>query len=943
MATFVYIGEDTSSPLFAFDDDTITSIAINTSVDIIGDELSSDTAEITVVYTEDLENIEWETPIRIYSDGALTGTFYFTSVKRTSKYLAVIYATSLVGLLEYETYYGDYYNGANFSDIVSDIIKCDGLNRLVALDALEVNSTSEKAAAGIEFSSGFSTNPVNWVSIKSRMRVRFKYYGFVENDETASSASWVSRLCGFYSTVSNSSITKMNYGITATYTRSSTSVDFPETAELVFHYVNQAISIGTPLVGDVIEVDCIPENGEVTINGTTYQITVPDADYDTPIISAGGGTYVKSFGSDYLVYPDNHSNHLVFYEHTVWNRSGNKLFDLQPCYDFKTGMVYAQNAIVNWVKKVEFGIADNEASEITVSGFVKAGFRDDIISQIAYGNGVASLLLYGMLPILTKREALHQILFATGVVLKKTVDGSLLFDAPSNTIVSDVSVNNTYIDGSVEYYEKVNAIGISEYTFIDNTVDDSSFSNVIYENNASTDRWFIAVFEEPASVVEADGIISHTANAAFVSAGTSTINGFPYTEQVRTVMRSIDDAVNGKDISVDDIKLITLQNVDTVLDRLASYYGNARKYLIDIVMTSERCGYRYNFTSPFGESLSGFVIKMNEVLSRISKASCEFLVGYIAGKIGEGYSNYALLTGNGTWTVPESVFEKDNPRIRIVLIGGGGGGGSGYAGEEGGLNSGSTYARRAEGGNVGEKGHGGNVYSYTVDNPDEELNYSCGTGGNGGAICYSHDEGNEGANGTDSTIISEHLSISSAMGEYNANGVVNFFTGDRYAIPFPTPYDAWGGYYYPNEYDGYPIQARYCGGGYGGTYKSETSTTYTLYYACMCLAQINPVSDPFEAYYAGTFNGTTGGCGGGAGYGQDGGNGSGNNGGAGGNATKTPPKATDYNEKYFGYGGIGGGGGGGGGATGQNGGTPGSGGYGGVGGSGGDGCIIIYY
>ena len=78
-------------------------------------------------------------------------------------------------------------------------------------------------------------------------------------------------------------------------------------------------------------------------------------------------------------------------------------------------------------------------------------------------------------------------------------------------------------------------------------------------------------------------------------------------------------------------------------------------------------------------------------------------------------------------------------------------------------------------------------------------------------------------------------------------------------------------------------------------------------------------------------------------------------GGDGANATYVPPKATDYNPKYYGYGGMGGAGGGGGG----NGGayedtwssseklfitySGGVGGYGGRGGDGGDGCVLVYY
>ena len=121
MSTYIYIGQDTDNPSFSFDDDTILSVSANTAVDPIQDELSSDTATFTVLFddeNEELRSIEWATPIAIYSDSDLVGKFYFTSIKRTGRQTYEINATSAVGLMDYDTFYGNIYSGESFENVI---------------------------------------------------------------------------------------------------------------------------------------------------------------------------------------------------------------------------------------------------------------------------------------------------------------------------------------------------------------------------------------------------------------------------------------------------------------------------------------------------------------------------------------------------------------------------------------------------------------------------------------------------------------------------------------------------------------------------------------------------------------------------------------------------------------------------------------------------------
>ena len=82
----VYIGS-TSDPLFSFDDNSLTSISLENSLSIIGDELKIDTFEFDVRYTGEgsIEAVDYGTPVYFYRDGAMMGKFYFIRATRLSQ------------------------------------------------------------------------------------------------------------------------------------------------------------------------------------------------------------------------------------------------------------------------------------------------------------------------------------------------------------------------------------------------------------------------------------------------------------------------------------------------------------------------------------------------------------------------------------------------------------------------------------------------------------------------------------------------------------------------------------------------------------------------------------------------------------------------------------------------------------------------------------------
>ena len=266
----------------------------------------------------------------------------------------------------------------------------------------------------------------------------------------------------------------------------------------------------------------------------------------------------------------------------------------------------------------------------------------------------------------------------------------------------------------------------------------------------------------------------------------------------------------------------------------------------------------------------------------------------------------------------------------------------------------SEGSEPAEGGAIGESGVGGKIFEITITAPAASYAYSCGQGGVGGAISYSHDSNNPGSPGGDTTISDGNQNYSSENGATRENGIWNTLSGQQYA-----------GRMFRSRI---PDIAALSAGGSGG-YDSSESWGSQPHMGGDCQEW---VMDTELAVWYGALNGdeyrsngwvyARGGGGGGGGCGQNGERGSdasysggkyrSGNGGKGGDATEEPPKATSFNSNYYGFGGLGGGGGGGGGAggwvLGAQGktyvvGTGGNGGYGGRGGDGGDGCVLIYY
>ena len=572
-----------------------------------------------------------------------------------------------------------------------------------------------------------------------------------------------------------------------------------------------------------------------------------------------------------------------------------------------------------------------------------------------YTTGISDILVYGWIPYCTKREALQQICFAYMLQIKREFafhDGdtyATLFtferinQYKSTTQIPDDSI---FIGGSEESEQLTTSIELTEHSFYAY----SGTSDVLLFDNTSGSPADKLLVKFPQAPIRVDTIV-RTGSIVFdavgvnyaIVTGQGTISGKPYTHVTSVITRTSDNADRAENIvKVTNATLVTAVNSESVADRLADYYFNRYVVKADIVYNGESTGRLYDFNNQFGIARTGYLRKMEKTISSFTKAKCEFLCGVDFGTEDTSFTNYALITSNSSWVVPENI-----TRIRAVLIGGGDGGSSGIKGK------GNSGTSGGAGGRGGSGGAGGKVLVVTLDVvAGISISIGIGSGGAGADVNTSDTASGSGASGSNTTLSytmdSILSSFTSANGTTRPNGIANQFTGDVYATPGvigtsggkggnSATWDKQGGF--PNAESGENVS-----GGLGG--KGGDWVGYTI-----------QSGKTFIGYCA------TGGGGGGAAVNTNGNAGDDGHrrntstteywaGGKGGNGA-SPLKAAD--STVYGAGGNGGHGGGGGGGNGAVSGTGkvnidpnyagqrSYGGNGGAAGNGAAGCVLIYY
>ena len=730
-------------------------------------------------------------------------------------------------------------------------------------------------------------------------------------------------------------------------------------------------NLACDLLCETIPVDTL----EIQCRYDRMQVAFSPIDYDGLRTSAAKQVYARSTGTDDVLdipyasglwYYNGGSYIGKFYVvdaqrtgksvYTIKAKSAIGVLDVMPYY----GKLFVNTPLPDAINDI-----------ILTDGMrrTETPFLLDLAENIVLGSNLDTVAVTGWIPVCTKREALHHVLFAQGINILKSENDAFLVSRITNLNAGEIDPDDEYEGGSVDLTDRVRSVEVTEHSYVQSPNSDPV---VLYDNTETlVDLGTTVIFDSApivASSLLASGtlvILASNENCAIVT-GIGTLTGIPYTHTTNVISRVNGSNADGQSISVSDATMVNAVNSNAVADRLYDYYSQKREMKIPIVLSGERCGLKYICTSPFGEKKEAFISSMSVTASAIAKADCKIISGYEPPERPGELTHLVVLTGSGVFQVPEDVLDADNPRIRLVLIGGGQGGQGGENGEDGKVGAVKSIDQLAKAGRNGKNGSPGKIRIVQIDaeNLKDSYKYSCGSGG-AGSSPYVY--GSTPCDG-DAGIATVFGGYSSEKGAIPTAGFLDPLSGSIYGGPSPDfsgiiKAGRGGGTYWNNNMvwsakpepgicilneetarmygykAGVPIELP---GGIGPELESELFTSpYSAYSGGgsggPCLSQSKPGEYHWWDGKKSTVSGNSATLGkGGAGY----------------NASRMPNPFL-FSETAYGQGGLGGQGGPGGGSSGMlnsrdpgftiTDGIPGDFGRGAYGGDGAPGCILVYY
>ena len=775
------------SPSYSFDETQIESVSCENSIGLTGGDMSADVLEVGLFYddpTEQLANVAYSTPIFYYSNGRAVGKYYILSVEQTGTKRYFIRATSLIGIIEREKFYGGMYNGEHFDEVLSKVLMGDGISPDYEIFVAENNTDRTYSAKLADVADSVD-------QYKYRLHVNFKIVSTYSEPSSGSSViDTIAGTSGRYGielrALKDSSTGGIYYSLNFRYGVTSPSGQFIaltnifEDSKLVGNGSVFDID-ANPVIGTFKVVCNYVKPGDSSTTGVlTYEhaLTVPTTTIysEKPNLYFALGQNGYSSSGCYKWYYRYFAIRWNAYE--VYNEKGDKV--VEAVYAKRSGTNYICNALTGYMVNVSGTYsAWNTVGESLgfISDLSKYGRLVELNKTISYNEDVAELPIYGWLPVGTRREALHQLLFAQGISMVHSADGGIIFTALTDTVSGEITDDNLYNNGSEEKLQQAKTVAVTEHTFSA----PSGNAETLFDNSQSTLRSGEYVVEYRNAPIygtptASSGLTIHyyNCNAAIVT-GRGIITGTPYVHSENVISYSNGNVSDGSDVSVTDATLVSSINSDSVMNRLKAYYcADVRKNNVGIKFSGERCGAVYSFTSPLLQSVSAFLTKYVSRASSFVKSDCEFIRGYVPQKSG-GYTSFAILPYGSSFTVPEEVKQQTTPTIRLNLIGTGRDGAAGSNGADGERAEfsdswPSSTTKGGAGGAGGAGGNGGDILAVSL-NVANIATISVEQSGKNTIVKAYNGSG---------TLVSTY---SSASGSPQDGGFVNVFTGIAYALP----------------------------------------------------------------------------------------------------------------------------------------------------------------
>lgn len=342
--------------------------------------------------------------------------------------------------------------------------------------------------------------------------------------------------------------------------------------------------------------------------------------------------------------------------------------------------------------------------------------------------------LYGWLPIASARDSLVQVLFAIGAWLHTDENGTLRVQKLWNGTASIIGPGSVHAANiQVKYLDPVSAVSVTEHQYIAGTEDVTLFEGTAQQGD-------VIEFDEPAHTLTAEGfaILESSANYAVLSAGTGKLTGKSYVHNRRVVTRTVTEGAAENVEEITDATLVSLVNSSAVAQRMAAYYACREQLTVDVNPAGEHAGHVVSLWNEWDKQQTLACIASRETkISGLLKSRTSALVGFLPPQpeSSEYYDERVVLTGSGTWTVPDDV-----TTLRAVLVDQGADGTDGADGAAGASTSlimttaesqVQSFTRQVNGGKGGAGGEaglgglGGRILSADLDvTPGASFAYS---------------------------------------------------------------------------------------------------------------------------------------------------------------------------------------------------------------------------
>ena len=415
-------------------------------------------------------------------------------------------------------------------------------------------------------------------------------------------------------------------------------------------------------------------------------------------------------------------------------------------------------------------------------GLYENALFSDVLAEIVGGafpytvdTQIASIKIYGVLPVDNRRNNLKKLLTATGAVLQTNADGSVRFAAPDTTGPVEIKDGDIYMGGSVDHPTPYQAVKITEHAYAKTPNDilttlldgEATGRDIITPAGASVNGALVT-FDDPMHDLAITGttILESGVNYAVLApAAYCTLTGYKYSHTTRIVTAGSLTASEQATKRLDDNTLVSLFNVDTVARRWLEYYSAQKVVSVSVVWKGEQPAGAVIFSDPYDEQAVGLIESQDVRLSAKLAADTTAQAGKIPAISGNTYEHVLVVEQSGQITIPAEAGDQ----AQLVLISGGPGGSSGYAGQ---TLSTSTESKSygistihrlkslyptaaAPGGKSGNPGGGARVVRVTIPVVPGQtmLNVTLGAGGPGGL--FADGENSPGQDGGD-TIVGDY-------------------------------------------------------------------------------------------------------------------------------------------------------------------------------------------